>query len=130
MIVDASALVAILLEEPGYEELRDVILRARGAQLSAAGYVEASIAVDRARDPVKSRRLDEILDALEVKVVPVTPDHACRAREAFGDYGRGSGHPAKLNFGDVLAYALTAETGEPLLFKGDHFSHTDVHPAV
>jgi ribonuclease VapC len=130
MIVDASALVAILLEEPGYEELRDAILRARGGQLSAAGYVEASIVVDRAGDPVKSRRLDEILDAFDVEVVAVTPSQARRAREAYRDFGRGSRHPAKLNFGDVLAYALAVEAAEPLLFKGDDFVHTDVHPAL
>jgi ribonuclease VapC len=130
MIVDASALVAILLEEPGYQEFRDAILRAPKPRMSAAGYIESSIVVDRVGDPVKSRRLDEIIDAFGIGVVPVTASHARRARYAHRDFGRGSGHRAGLNFGDVFAYALAAETGEPLLYKGNDFGQTDVRSAV
>ena len=130
MIVETSALVAILLEEPDHEQFRDAILRARSPRLSAAGYLEASIVVDRVGDPVKSRRLDEIVDALGIDVVPVTVGQARRARYAYRDFGRGSGHPARLNFGDLFAYALAAETGEPLLYKGDHFGHTDVRAVL
>ena len=76
-----------------------------------------------------SRRLDAFLQEAEVEIEPVTIEQARLAREAYRDYGKGSGHPARLNFGDCFAYALARDTGEPLLFKGDDFRRTDVTPA-
>jgi ribonuclease VapC len=77
---------------------------------------------------VLSRRLDELIDRLGVDIVDVTAAHARLVREAYRDFGRGSGHPAQLNFGDCFAYALARSTRQPLLFKGDDFVHTDIAP--
>ena len=129
MIVDSSAVMAILLKEPERDEMIHRILVAGGARMSAASYVECAVVTDGRRDPVLSRRLDELLEDLEVTIAPVTEEHARIARAAYRDFGRGSGHPAGLNFGDVFAYALAVGSGEPLLFKGDDFGHTDVHDA-
>ncbi len=77
-----------------------------------------------------ARRLDRVLELLDVELVAFTPRQASIARESYRVYGRGSGHRAGLNFGDCFAYALAAETGEPLLFVGDDFTHTDVRAAT
>lgn len=130
MIVDSSALVAILSGEPERQVFVDAITRSPGTEVSAANYLETAVVVDRYSDPVLSRRLDELLDALRIDVVDVTAAQAHLARAAYRDFGRGSGHPAKLNFGDCFAYALAVSKAEPLLFKGDDFVHTDVHAAV
>lgn len=130
MIVDSSAVVAILNDEPEREAMLDAVLAGAFRRMSAANYLETAIVVDGLGDPVKSRRLDELLGALEVDIVDVTPDQARFARQAYRDFGKGSGHPADLNFGDVFAYALAIETGDSLLFKGDDFTHTDVRSAI
>ncbi|MBK6763009.1 MAG: type II toxin-antitoxin system VapC family toxin [Micrococcales bacterium] len=130
MIVDTSAVVAILTREPGWETLATALRAANGASMSAGTYVELGIVVDRLDDPSISRRLDRLLAAWNVAVVPLTPEQAAIARAAYADYGRGSGHPARLNLGDCFAYALASETGRPLLFKGSDFEHTDLAPAV
>ena len=126
MIVDTSALVAILrLEDDGglYEQ---AIERSPANRISAGTYLEASIVIDRARDPLVSRRLDEFLAEGAFVIEPITASQARIAREAYRDFGKGSGHPAGLNFGDCFAYALAREMREPLLFKGDDFRHTDI----
>jgi ribonuclease VapC len=82
--------------------------------------------MDGSRDPVVSRRFDEFVATAELVVEPVTERQVAIARLAYRDFGRGSGHPARLNFGDCFAYALATDTGEPLLFKGDDFGHTDL----
>ena len=92
-------------------------------------FVEAAIVIDGSRDPVASRRFDDLLREAQAEIEPVTEAQARIAREAYRDFGRGSGHPARLNFGDCFAYALARITGE-LLFKGDDFTHTDVIPAL
>lgn len=130
MIVDSSALVAILKEEPE----RDVLLRALTAEpgakrMSAANFLEAAIVVDANRNPILSRRFDDLIAETAMIIEPVTHEQADIARAAYRDFGKGSGHPAALNFGDCLAYALAKATREPLLFKGKDFSHTDVLPA-
>ena len=99
-------------------------------RLSAANFVKAAIVIDGSRDPIASRRFDELLKEAAIVVEPVTEAQARIAREAFRDFGKGSGHPAELNFGDCFAYALAKASGEPLLFKGDDFSHTDLVPAL
>lgn len=127
MILDTSAIVAILLGEPEAADFIDALLDAPAARMSAATYVEAAVVVDANRDPVLSARFDEL--AAEIEVVPMTRDHADTARQAYRDYGRGTGHPARLNLGDCFSYALARESGEPLLFKGNDFVHTDLLPA-
>jgi len=99
-------------------------------RLSAADFVEAAIVIDASHDPVASRRLDDLLRKAQIVIEPVSEAQARLAREAYRDYGCGSLHPARLNFGDCFAYALARETGEPLLLKGDDFTHTDVTPAL
>jgi ribonuclease VapC len=129
MIIDTSALIAILRAEPDAAFYAAIIEAATIRRLSAANYVETAAVIDSAGDPVASRRFDELLNAAGVAVVAVTENQARTARQAYRDFGKGSGHRAKLNFGDCFAYALAKETGEPLLFKGDDFGHTDIQRA-
>ena len=130
MIVDTSALVGILNGEPDAETMEDALVSARTRRMSAATLVELFVVIDGKRDPVRSARLDELLERSDVEIVDVTAEHARIARSAYRDFGKGSGHPARLNFGDCFSYALARATGEPLLFKGDGFGHTDLTPAV
>ncbi|MFD2184032.1 type II toxin-antitoxin system VapC family toxin [Rhodoplanes azumiensis] len=130
MIIDSSALVAILRAEPEGPRFAEAIAAAPTRRVSAVGYLETSIVIDSARDPVASRRVDELLAEAAVVIEPVTEQHARIARQAYRDFGRGSGHPARLNFGDCFSYALAKATGEPLLFKGDDFRRTDVATAL
>ena len=99
-------------------------------RVSAANFVEAAVIIDASRDPVASRRFDELIKEAQIIIEPVTELQPRIARDAYRDFGKGSGHPAKLNFGDCFAYALAKFTGEPLLFKGDDFAHTDIKPEV
>ena len=99
-------------------------------RISAANYLETAAVIDASKDPVASRRFDELAQTAELRVEAVTLDQARTAREAYRDFGKGSGHGAGLNFGDCFAYALAKATGEALLFKGDDFGHTDVTPAL
>jgi ribonuclease VapC len=126
VIVDASALIAILRDEPEASACARAIEAASRRRISAANFVEAAIVIDAAHDPIASRRFDDLLRAAQLEIEPVTEAQARIAREAYRDFGRGSGHPARLNFGDCFAYALARVTGEPLLFKGDDFTHTDL----
>ncbi len=130
MIVDTSVLVAILKEETGWEAYAERLNAADAACISAATYVELSIVVDRWGNPVLSNRIDELLARFDVQIEPVTAEQARLARQAYRDYGRGSGHAANLNFGDCFSYALAREKREPILFKGDDFGHTDLRSAV
>jgi ribonuclease VapC len=86
--------------------------------------------IDGSRDPIASRRFDDLLQEAQVTIEPVTEVQAHIARQAYSDFGRGSGHPARLNFGDCFAYALAKVKREPLLFKGDDFTRTDVACAL
>lgn len=130
MIVDTSAIVAVLRGESDAERYRNALASAVTIRMSAATLVETGVVVDSTRDPVVSRRLDELLALIGVVVEPLTPEQAGVARAAYRDFGRGSGHPARLNLGDCFSYALARTTGEPLLFKGDDFGHTDIAPAL
>ena len=126
MIVDSSALVAIVLGEP---ERRDFLSRLRSEpspRISAVSWTEVGVVLDGRRDPVLSRGYDALVDALRITVVDVTAADARAARQAYRDFGRGSGHRARLNFGDCFSYALAIRLDEPLLFTGDDFVHTDV----
>jgi ribonuclease VapC len=129
MIVDTSALIAILRDEPEAMSYAKAIADASTRRISAASYVETAAVIDGSRDPVASRRLDDLLREARFMIEPVTEAQARMAREAYRDFGRGSGHPARLNLGDCFAYALAKAMNEPLLFKGDDFIHTDVASA-
>ena len=128
MIVDTSVIIAILRDEPDASKIREVLARLQVRRMSAVSYVEAGVVVDSNRNPVLSRRLDDLLRDVQIEVEPVTLNQAHIAREAYRDFGKGR-HRAGLNFGDCFAYALAKEKGESLLFKGDDFCHTDVEPA-
>jgi ribonuclease VapC len=130
VIVDSSAVVAIVEDEPAAAACAQAIEGAAVRRISAANFLEAAIVVDSRRNPVASRRLDGLLAEAEFVVEPVTAEQARIAREAYRDFGKGSGHPAQLNFGDCFAYALARATGEPLLYVGDDFGHTDVRAAL
>jgi ribonuclease VapC len=130
VIIDTSALIAILRAEDDAEEIAHAIERAQVRRISAANYLETAVVIDASHDPIASRRFDELVDVAELRVEPVTHDQARIARDAYRDFGKGSGHKAGLNFGDCFAYALAKSTGEPLLFKGNDFSHTDLTPAL
>jgi ribonuclease VapC len=127
MIVDTSAVIAVLKEESDAPRfLRALTISAEPRRMSAANYLEAAIVVDANRNPLLSRRFDDLIVQTEIRAEPVTLEQADIARAAYRDFGKGSGHLAQLNFGDCFAYALAKSMREPLLFKGDDFSHTDV----
>jgi ribonuclease VapC len=126
MIVDTSALIVILRDEPQARAFAMAIADTDRRRMSAANYLEAAIVIDGSRDPIASRRFDDLLREAGIAIDPVTEEQAKVAREAYRDFGRGSGHAAKLNFGDCFAYALAKTSGEPLLFKGDEFIHTGI----
>jgi len=130
MIVDTSAIVAILRDEAGARDCALAIEASLVRRISAANFVEAALVIDGSRDPIASRRFDEFFREANISIEPVTLEQARLAREAYRDFGKGSGHPAKLNIGDCFAYGLAKATGEPLLFKGDDFVHTDVGSAL
>jgi ribonuclease VapC len=130
MIVDSSALLAILRNETEASHCARAIEEATECRISAANYLEAAIVIDGNRDPIASRRFDDLIREARVLVEPVTEEQAKLARSAYRDFGKGSGHAAQLNFGDCFAYALAKATGEPLLFKGKDFIHTDLARAL
>jgi len=130
VILDSSALIAILRNEPEGPSFADAIERAATRRLSAASFVEVAAVIDGSRDPVASRRLDDLLEVADISIEPVTEAQARIARAAYHDFGRGSGHPASLNFGDCFTYALAKTYGEPILYKGNDFGHTDVRTAI
>lgn len=129
MIADASAVIAILRDEPDAELFARALANSAVRRMSAANFLEAAIIIDASGDPIASRRFDEFIKEAQIAIEPVTEAQVRIARDAYRDFGRGSGHPAKLNFGDCFAYALAKVTGEPLLFKGDDFGRTDIKPA-
>ena len=130
MIVDASAVIAILRDEPEAPSFASALETASRCRMSAVNFVEAAVVNDGSRDPVASRRFDDLVREAGLVVEAVTEAQALIARAAYRDFGKGSGHPAKLNFGDCFAYALAKESGEPLLFNGDDFRHTDVASSI
>jgi ribonuclease VapC len=130
MIIDASAIIAILRDEPEAAAFSTAIERARKRRISAVNFLEAAIVIDGSRNPVARRKFDDFIAKAETVIEPVTETQARIAREAYRDYGKGSGHPAGLNLGDCFAYALARATGTRLLFKGNDFTHTDIEPAL
>lgn len=125
MIVDTSALLAIIFEEPDAGAIFDRVLPHSIRRVSAANLLEAGIKADNHVNPTMGPALDSLLASLEFEVEPVTADQVKLAREAYRRFGKGN-HPAALNYGDCFAYALAKATGEPLLFKGNDFARTDI----
>jgi ribonuclease VapC len=130
MTVDTSVLVALIKNEPEGVLLAKEMEAAPVLHLSAASYFEAGIVIDGLHNPVASARLDEIVSHPKFAIEPVTVEQARIAREAYRNYGKGSGHKANLNFGDCFSYALARVKREPILFKGDDFQHTDLRSAL
>lgn len=130
MIVDSSALLAILFAEPDRQRYAEALANAVAPKLSAVNFVEAAIRVDMGADPIAGAAFDDLVREAGVTIEPVTAEQARLARRAYRTYGRGSGSPVRLNLGDCFAYALAKATGEPLLFKGEDFPHTDIEPAL
>jgi ribonuclease VapC len=129
MIVDTSAIVSILIREPDSARFELALDAAPRNAMSAATYVELVNVIDRKAGTGLLDAADEVLAIAKIEIVPFTLEHAQWARHARLTYGVGR-HPANLNFGDCFAYALAKSTGEPLLFKGNDFAHTDVTPAI
>ena len=125
MIIDTSALVSILDQEPEAERLAHAIATATERMLSAANLVETGIVMQVRRGDEAVRDLDLLLAKLKIETIAVSAKQANLARKAFQRFGRGR-HPARLNFGDCFAYALAKDSGAPLLFKGEDFPQTDI----
>lgn len=130
MIVDASAILAMMLKEPEEFVFADMIGEcAEEMLISPVNYLEVSLRIDRGKTPELSAALDPLLASLGIRIATIGPDQTLFAREAYARFGKGN-HPAKLNLGDCFAYALARARGEPLLFKGDDFRLTDVEVAL
>lgn len=129
MIVDSSVLIALLKAEPGWEEFSNALKGSGRRWISAANLLEAAIVADGAVPPLGGR-FDRLIARVGIEVAPVDEKQVQLARQAYRQFGRGSGSAARLNFGDCFAYALATTRDEPLLFKGDDFVHTDVRSAL
>ncbi len=125
MIIDSSAICAILFGEPDAKRYEEAIAAADIRRMSAINLFEASIVVESRAGLLGGDQLDALLERASIQVAPVTIEHVASARRAWRRFGRGN-HPARLNLGDCLAYALAEVTREPLLFKGDDFARTDI----
>jgi ribonuclease VapC len=128
MIVDTSALVAILYRESEATAFAQRIHDAAVCRLSVASHVELAMVVESQLGPEGARQAEAFIRRAGIVIEPVTLQHGELARQAFLDFGKGR-HKAGLNFGDCFAYALAKATGEPLLFKGNDFGQTDIQPA-
>jgi ribonuclease VapC len=125
MVIDSSALVAILFGEEETDSFVNSIAEAEPRLVSAANLLEAAIVVDNLIGPAAGRQLDRFVEQAKIRIEPVTEEQIRLARQAYLDFGRGN-RPAKLNFGDCFAYALAKATGEPVLFKGGPDRHQGV----
>ncbi len=133
MVVDTSALIAIIYSEPGHERLEQAIEQESARLLSAASAIEASIVVARRAGPNSARHaltiLDGVIRDLDLTIESVTAAQVELARDAYLRYGKGM-NVAGLNYGDCFSYALAKDSGEPMLFKGDDFARTDITPCL
>lgn len=128
MILDTSALIAVLYGEPEQADFVQLIHDAESCRVSVVSFVELSMVVESQLGPEAGRQVDTLFRRTGIVIEPVTVEHGHLARQAFLDYGKGR-HKAGLNFGDCFSYALAKATGEPLLFKGRDFSKTDIKSA-
>jgi ribonuclease VapC len=129
VILDSSAILAIVLGEPDRFRFVDAMLEAAPRRMSVANWLETTMVVDRRGGALSVGRFEDFVRDAEIELIPVSLSQATIARLAWRTFGRGA-HPARLNFGDCFAYALAKETREPLLFKGNEFAQTDVEPAL
>lgn len=129
MVLDTSALIAILTAEPEANTFAAVIATAATRLLSAASLLETAIIIEARYGPAGGQKLDELIRVAQVQVEPVTVEQVTSARLAYRVYGKGR-HPAGLNYGDCFAYALAKISGEPLLFKGNDFGQTDIETVL
>jgi len=129
IVADTSALIAIILDEPERDRFTASIAAAERVGISVATVVETRLVLHRRGGAKLSKAIDLLLASDRFEVVAVDPDQAIVAHTAFVAFGRGSGHPARLNFGDLFSYALAKSRGVPLLYKGDDFVHTDIAAA-
>ena len=129
MIIDTSAIIAILFNEADAKTFAQAITQANSCRVSAATFVEIATVVEAQTNSSSGRQLDAFFRRAGIAIEPVTEEHAHIARQAFTDYGKGR-HPAGLNYGDCFSYALAKSTGEPLLFKGKDFAKTDLLAAA
>ncbi len=128
MIIDTSAVLAVLFGEPDAGRYEEAIAAAWPRRMSVVALLEAAVVVEGRGGAAAGQELDTLLERSEIELAPVTPEHANAARRAWRRFGKGN-HPAALNFGDCFAYALAKTAGEPLLFKGEDFSRTDIEAA-
>ncbi len=128
MIVDTSAVLAILFDEPEAERFARTIATAPNLRMSTATLLETSIVLEHRSGPAAGYELDAFLQEAGIDLEPVTPEQAQAARRAWRRFGKGN-HPAGLNFGDCFVYALAEATREPVLFKGRDFEKTDIEVA-
>jgi ribonuclease VapC len=129
VIVDSSALLAVILGEDDGDRFAEAMIDAPSVRMSVANWLETAIVVDGRKSPAATVRFEDLTVELRIEIVPVTVDLGYRARRGCQEFGRGK-HPARLNFGDCFAYALAKLSGEPLLFKGGDFAQTDIEPAL
>jgi ribonuclease VapC len=129
VILDASAVLAIIFGEPGFEVFAQAISDSTSCSISAATFVEVSIVAESRLGDPGIRQCQEVFRSAQVTIRSVTEEQAHIACQAYSAFGKGR-HAANLNFGDCFSYALAKATGEPLLFKGDDFRKTDVHPVL
>jgi ribonuclease VapC len=129
VIVDSSALIAILFKEKEASAFASAMRDAPSRAVAAPTVMEAALVAEGRTGPAMGAELDDLLDTMDAEIVPFTAEHAALARDAWRRYGKGR-HPAGLNLGDCFAYALAKERDEPLLFKGDDFARTDVKAAI
>lgn len=129
MIVDTSAVLAILLHERDSAQFASAIENAEDRRISAANYLEAAVVIDSRGDAVARREFDLFFERSGIAVEPLTLEQAKVARAAYQDFGKGR-HRAGLNFGDCLAYALARMLNQRLLYKGRDFGHTDIRSAL
>ena len=130
MIIDTSAIVAMLQLEPEATAMLKLLSPRKDSKMSAGNYLECGIVIDKTKNAAASADMDALINTLNIEVVPVTHEHAKLARQAYRDFGKGSGHKAQLNFGDCFAYALAMQRGDALLYKGDDFAHAGLARVV
>jgi ribonuclease VapC len=129
LIIDTSAIIAVLMNEPERDRIGFTIGLSRTRRMSAATLLEAAMVIEGRSGNAGATHLDDLVAELRIEIIPFTPSQAAIARDAFRRFGKGR-HAARLNFGDCIAYAAAKERGEPLLFKGADFAQTDVEVVI
>ena len=125
VVVDSSAILAILLAESDSDQILSAI-NSNSCAMSAGNYLETAIVVDSTKDPVAIRKFDALIKEAGIEILPIDSKQIDVARAAYRDYGKGTGHAARLNFGDIFAYALATTLRRKLMCKGGDFLETDI----